>query len=110
MRSEEIINGNKLIADWVNSQLDKDTSPRRFFTKRYDQQTPYHKDWNELMPVVKMIKLIRDSQNPCTLEMAQLIGNISLQLLSIDILKVNDAVVKFINWHNKNQPCSSTAP
>lgn len=94
MKNSDVTEGNKLISDYINKKLENE--PDRFFTLRYDQYTPFHKDWNLLMPVYIILKDVQaDDADIIHLKMMM-----KAALMEGEILLLHSAIVRVINFIN----------
>ena len=108
MEQEQILKGNKLIAEFMN-----------FETSDAEIYTDYSISWNWLMPVVEKIRKIQ-LPKPSMIPISVVINNygcvisdgcwFSTEIVSCTKTKNTDslkltyqAVVKFIEWYNKNK-------
>ena len=95
MREHEIIEYNKLIAEFIQIRNATKICVRLSTLK-------YHKNWNLLMPVVeKLNTLIYDSDKSIyILEQKDCFWDLKI---TSDINIVYKAVVEFIKWYNENK-------
>ena len=97
MNKEEIIEGNKLIAEFMGTKV----KPDGYFIKDY----LYHSSWDWLMPVLRKIKdylnnMERPSKNHCCKgDMIEI--DIQCRLWEVDIEKTHHHVVEFLQWYNQ---------
>lgn len=105
MTTEEILEGNKLIAEFM--KLDYSDAPSDGTCNSDESYLKYHYDWNWLMPVVEKIEnTIVDN-----IELSTQIEGSSCVVLGTHIFCESDtkieatwlAVVKFIKWYNQNR-------
>jgi len=110
MKTEEIINGNKLIAEFMGGVYETKEQPIPYFENiefagpyPSNEDLKYHTSWDWLMPVVrKIVELCCDSDN-YDLFMSDHYTSI---LDTIPIAIIEDAykvVVEFIEWYNAQQ-------
>lgn len=119
MTAEEIIQGNKLIAEFMGYELynglfihsESETPIGNTF---YPDQSKYHSSWDWLMPVVEKMEskgfevqigrsLFVKNTNYC---MIHDIGNafcIEHEDVADKIIVVYRAVIEFIKWYNQNK-------
>lgn len=116
MTQEEILEGNKLIAEFMgcygsihycgNEEIYaygfKDTHiTERWIESKFNNRTPYHESWDWLMPVVEKIESLKNSDdyeidifgNCCD------IGGRFEAVGETKIAAVYIAVIEFIKWH-----------
>lgn len=119
MKEQEIIEGNKLIAEFMGASFHEDTpmilekhvvSPAGNAIKCADKLR-YNSSWDWLMPVVEKI----DSLGPYKVAIIDLTCGINISVAGAEdniyidepamtkLETVNRAVIEFIKWHN-NQP------
>lgn len=94
----EIINGNVLIADFIEYNWEKGIQLKGTIFKLYAKDLNYHLSWNQLMEVVEKIESIRDKEygwfvvttrgNSCDIDSAHL----HLHIMGED--------VKVFSWNN----------
>ena len=103
MENKEIIEGNKLVAEfdgWVidNSFPDKDRTYIKNGGIELDTTFKYHTSWDWLMPVVqKICKLHRPSKEYFLIE------KLYQSCFDNTPIKTYKAVVEFIKWYNENK-------
>ena len=124
MDSKEIIEGNKLIAEFMGCYGDahfaggeqvyrygfKDTHiTERWHESEFLDKTPYHSSWDWLMPVVKKIKdlaMDRDLEFNEALvhkEAKSRFTPIANECGNVNIENVHYCVIKFVTWLNSQQ-------
>lgn len=121
MEQKEIIEGNKLIAEFMELS-EKETICLKCELKYeggcayggcgsggFEDRLiipEYHSDWNLLMPVyIKIRDYLGEQQRPSINHVNKgdaLEVDIHCAVTTIDILKAHKAIVEFINWHNSN--------
>ena len=102
MNEQEIIEGNKLIAEFMNSSfLDKDDYAKQVncpIDEMFNMPVCncfYHSSWDWLMPVVqKCIKYCHDNM------LEEWEQSFSDKFMICDIKALFNEVVKFIKWYN----------
>lgn len=108
MTNEEIIEGNKLIGEFLHPEmLNKERIEREgleigdntfqkinVYLGQYDMMK-YHSSWDWLMPVIKQIKKINPPEG------WGYHNAICASLIEVDIITTYATVVKFIKWYNK---------
>jgi hypothetical protein len=109
MKREEILNGNKLIAEFLNVKpnnygdyemygvvevIEDGENEQHFFRP---QDMLFHSDWNWLMTVVD-----RCFNSEIDIE-GNVIGEITHGLLDCNKETTFKAVVEFIEWYNENK-------
>lgn len=113
MTQEEIIEGNKFIADFMGGKWVTDMSSHEFggFMELKNPKDlyfcdttllKYHSSWDWLMPVIAKIMALnlQESNDLCQREPSFYIRPIRNVLCGIDIEETWLAVVKFIKWYN----------
>lgn len=113
MTHEEIIEGNRLIAEFMGLPHHYDTDDNLMFehcedSLIYPQDLGYHTSWDWLMPVVEKIETLEDGDAIVTIEMdnCQIVyglDNAALFDTSDKIGNTYAAVVEFIKWYNQNK-------
>jgi hypothetical protein len=129
MNKNEILTGNKLIAEFIHPNIIWDYEPRKLPYEGHDRiknwlqlnlksgwvnQLEYHKSWDWLMPVVEKIEetnFIKIVGKYCGINKtsANSFNNwvategVSFTNPKSKIESTYKAVVKFIKWHNKNK-------
>ncbi len=115
MKTEEIIEGNKLIAEFMGYKFtagDCVIDDVRATTMPISDWGKYHSSWNWLMTVVEKIESISD--NPCIqfeimicMNVCQIQSEEEIDIANVDsttkIKAVWLAVIEFIKWYNKNK-------
>lgn len=122
MKTEKIIESNKLIAEFMGMKPqianNNYSRPREIFYKS-EQKFPnkltsfcyasfllYHTSWDWLMPVIRKIGTIFfiDYEGYGNFDIQYMMGNSELgwHLTLANIDEVYDIVIKFIKWYNKN--------
>jgi len=116
MKEQEILKGNKLIAEFMELRMNaigKNTGNsdmrREYFwhfddiNKRDAEALPdYHSSWDWLMPVVEKIEkehngvVIRYESCELPIIIERVTGNTKIEATWI-------AIIKFIEWYNKNK-------
>lgn len=105
---ESILEGNKLIAEFMGCKIRKDgkvvLSAPELLTGECLSKPKYHYSWDWLMPVVKKIydylqNIERPLVNHCwkgyLLEV-----DIACWIREVNIKKAHEAVIEFIKWYN----------
>jgi hypothetical protein len=97
MTNEEIINGNRIIAEFDGRQLSsyQDTIVQRFLNN-------YHRNWNNLIPVCKKyseLNIGKSWDNFC--EHRRLTLELTTRIRNFEILPVFEQLVKCIQWYNQ---------
>lgn len=96
METKEIIEGNKLIAEFMKVSVSDYTSYEEEGRKCYtENDLEYHSSWDWLMPVVEKCLIGEAECNEPVL-----ITNIYDALTSISITGTFVAVVEYIKWYN----------
>lgn len=93
MEQDKIIEGNKLICDFMGNE--------KITGRIADEQRQYHSSWDWIMPVV--IK-IRDLAIPEYTKKK----DVQHFLVVADIENLHFAVVQFIKWYNTSNPSQTT--
>ena len=128
MTQEEILEGNKLIAEWLGYEIDslaEEDEPERYYVydhieciadgvdywETFDQdwtswlypdQMKFHSDWNWLIPVVKKITsddLYLKYKN----ETSNIVSEGGIYINTKFIINTFEDVVDFIKWYNENK-------
>ena len=108
MEKSEIINGNKMIADFMGIVRSKSQFADRTFGymnvknagNYHESELEYNTSWDWLIPVVKKIKTtVMNKASEVT--SAKLHGNINIQLMSVEIENVYKSVIDFIQSFNE---------
>lgn len=105
MTQEEIIEGNKIIAEYKTQQRFMNHSIYIDSELFFDNQLKYHKSWNWLKPIIDNIvqqigvKTIDD----CDDEEWFITINITRMSISVSIEYAWKRVIEFIKWYNKQQ-------
>jgi hypothetical protein len=93
MKEEDILEGNKLIVDFMDH--DKE------YMQETDTYGSYHESWDWLMPVIKKIQVVlKDLIVPFGNEDYDTITD---SLLRIEIEECFESVVEFIKWFNQQK-------
>lgn len=105
MTPEEIVEGNKLIAGFVNLDYDKE---KNIWRDRLGNVQPfkYHTSWDWLIPACLKFKnstecsarMGGDTYNPFFAEKCL---TISYAIMTLEILQVFGALVEAIKWYNQ---------
>lgn len=117
MNTQETIANNRLIAEFMGIQGDYSDLPEGMCGFYNGQELAYHKDWNQIMPVVEKIEsIIFNSPAPDTYYNVQILGGCYVVIISNngDELIINDlgkskleclymSLISFIKWHNENK-------
>ena len=142
MTNQEIIEGNRLIAEFCGAKLGKDGKcefvkidtnkngsktllpdnykfPHWTFAFSWINDLKYHSSWDWLMPVVEKIESIKDdyhgkfqvfiNSNQCVIQSINIFKKrkndyyFNEYTLGSKIESTYMAVVKFIEWYNKNK-------
>jgi len=83
---------------------DKDLRKLGKFEMYFDDEEHY-KEWNNLMPVVKKIRVLMDDNSIYADSTARNCWEVIMLTFSvIEIEATYIPVVKFINWYNSNRP------
>lgn len=104
MEQNEIIEGNKLIAHFMESITGEELGG--YTEKGWASACKYHTSWNWIMPVVETIAALREegkykrSQIP---DGSKADWIFCLYLLAADINTAWVAVVEFIKWYNQQK-------
>lgn len=115
MKKEEISKYNLLIAKFMGGKftLIKSHTPNVSFkehprqdrnhnsTDMHPKFLSYHKSWDWLMPVAKKIVNLPDAEKESEGWYAK--GNIETFLCMVDIEKVYEYVIKYIEWYNSKK-------
>ncbi len=109
MNEQEILEGNKLIAEFMGMKLDtsiyfgdtdyewRTSSVIPFRSWRFENPPPFNSDWNWLMTVIKRIKDIQSDN----LEIQKRYSILMDFMTTMDIeLIYNSGVLEFIKWYN----------
>lgn len=109
MKTNEVIKGNILIAEFMGLKIITDEIS--FFDTDYKPLKKYDSDWNSLMPVVEKINLINDFKYSvsiytmdCYIEnkIGVVVAKCECQNNPDELItSVFNAIVDFINWYNK---------
>ena len=117
MSEQEIIEGNKLIAEFMgiyNQQLLLNTNENigsqyiSYLGDNYISNLKFHKSWDWIMPVVKKIgKIYEDlykqaviTKIPISYEIESTYANVICRHVTIEINHLFERVVEFIKWYN----------
>lgn len=120
MTKEEILEGNKLIAEFMGGKFFADTgtileqhivSPSGYAVKCIDK-LKYHTAWDWLMPVVEKIRLSSERfvlvQNSGSVILRTNDGkqtrDFDCQIQQPGVFAVWQAVTQFITWYNSTNP------
>ena len=104
MKANEIIEGNKLIAEFMGVDVDSYTSYAEELRKCYSESDlEYHSSWDWLMPVVD--KLMSTKQCDMIIHAKNLVvisyGGKTFSYYEMSLIEnVWIAVVEFIKWYN----------
>ena len=108
MEKEKIIVGNKLIAEFLHGRKHDQGGiiiPDEICKDYFGDSLKYRESWDWLIPVI--LKIRKNTPyirvNNSTTEIIKIISNINRCLLSLNREKTWEAVVKFIEWYNKNK-------
>lgn len=121
MTEQEIIESNKLIAEFLG--LNIITDGISLFDTNYKPLAKYHESWNDLMPVVEKIismDYVVKTMSSHTLSRKWVLHRITIKKNSYNeqiisevesdytngeslINVIYKGVVEFIKWHNKNK-------
>jgi hypothetical protein len=128
MKTKEILEGNKLIAEFMgdfelvdefkpqpdidvtycwkklnNKSFGYDTTDWRDYSTDtdYSNQVCYHFSWDWLMPVVGEVSILHDQHT--YFHVGHVFDELKDALYDADIKKTYQAVVKSIQWYNKNK-------
>ena len=113
MTNEEIIAGNKLIAEFMGGVLDSPQSKYYYFTEkgRYETELKYHSSWDWLMSVVEKIESLGYWVEVKTIKIG---SRAAIGLYNYDVppiankftlLKISAvwlACLEFIKWYNEH--------
>ena len=91
---KNIIENNKLIAEFMGYPKHKIDFVGKRLNFENSKHNTYHKDWNDLMEVVKKIEVIGKTE----LKFSIHFENVKL---SSDIQVVYNACLEFIKWYNQ---------
>ena len=102
MEQQEIIEGNKLIANFMGDQKlpgDKngDMTTVAWMSK---DRLEYHSSWDWIMPVVSKIRALLDKDSDNYKELKSRWQPIANELQNFNLENVWFCVVKFIEWQN----------
>ncbi len=115
MKQMDIINGNKLIAEFDGKIKDSDSEWWRGFDliihkkpSSHESQLEYHSSWDWIMQVVDKIESLRHPRtftvkifnNHCRIGDFKPVTHCGSKITAVWL-----AVIEFINWHNKNKQC-----
>lgn len=117
MTNEEIIEGNKLIAEFMGIKLIKGintyTGKEYYYFNNanmqdFEELPDYNTDWNVLMAVVQKIEHLPMVSDITINSVGTFIycSEIPKHFFPIETTKIEsiwDAVVEFIKWYNKNK-------
>jgi hypothetical protein len=112
MTKKQILNGNKLIAEFMDNWFDTGLEPAYTVHnhKGYEvHELQYHSSWDWFMPVVKKCLDLCDESIYGDYEILDpdVAGDhrstICANLYTCKIINVHTSVVKFIKWYNKNK-------
>lgn len=94
MNQQEIIEGNKLIAEFIGWQYNsKGFWEQTIFD--FHKELKFHKSWDWLMPVVeKILYNTPNSEKWAIYKISDYVG-------SIDIKSTYKTVIEFIKWYNE---------
>ena len=117
MNDKEVLEGNKLIAEFMGYKLITPEMRKRPSTwkysyweyKPYDVKFPpieennlkYHKSWEWLIPTLTKIGILFDD-NP-KIRNVKIINFLDWDLTELLIEEVYQTIVNFIKWYNKNK-------
>lgn len=118
MTQEEILQGNRLIAEFMDCEYDDisetyDTGilklvepeaygDEQFSSLLYDYELDYHSSWDWLMPCIKKCLDINEEELD---DWEKQYENINDTLYQVEISQTYQAVIEFIKWYNQ-QPKS----
>lgn len=99
MEKKEIIEGNRLIAEFMGLRIGVDKYSYRVGATEplHEKHLDYHKSWDWLIPVVEKIGNLSKKKNK------QLWGNIVFALRLVKKEEIYKEVIEYIKWYN-NQP------
>lgn len=105
MSEQEILEGNKLIAEWVGFKFNKERRaycipPMGFSFKGKLENLMFHSSWDWLVPVLKKIHSFPLDNNPGYILQ---ISYLTFVWNEINIEELFKGIVKFINWYNSCQ-------
>ena len=111
MTTEQILKGNKLIAEFMDIEYDSADETYHFDNWRGIEHLEYHTSWNWLMPVVEKIENITGGmligRMFCEIEYQDPIKrdlHFKVRIASgVKINAVHGAVVEFIEWYNQQK-------
>lgn len=107
MKQEKIIQGNKLIAEFMGNRFKPKSKWYNIFGYRCDvfinrrgvafplHAMRYHSSWDWIIPVIHLIST--------KYKIAYRGSNIQKQLATFNVFLVFGAVVEFIQWYNKRE-------
>ena len=108
MKEEEVLDGNKLIADFMNLECKKygDSGVTYYIDGEPHQilKLKYHSSWDWLMPCVsKMTTILKNPDEKYMNKWDEVYNYTPYSFLSGDIEYVYKVVVKFIKWYNQKK-------
>ena len=91
MTDKEILDGNKLIAEFMGGTLDNPKAKYYYFLERgrYEMELKYHSSWDWLIPVIG--KITSECEEP------EELGSLRLHLITNDILYAWKFVVNYLS-------------
>ena len=124
MENQTILEGNKLIAEFMGGKYDKDTNfpihPNDIWLPTHGivncatiesgngRIIQYHTSWDWLMPVVEKIENFNDGCTLCIIEdeRCHINTQTNFEVDSVGYTKIEavyNAIIEFIKWYNKQQ-------
>ena len=125
MTQEEIIAGNKLIAEFMGGWWETKDQPNPYWenvvsNKIYptDRDLVYHKSWDALMPVVEKVTSLtkekkyippgkyleyKEQRDKYDEQWEKLFDYQAYNFFSGEIKSIYQAIVEFIKWYNSNK-------
>lgn len=98
METNKILEGNKILAEFMGGKLDSPDSKHYYFIERgrYESKLFYHSSWDWLMPVVE--KILNICQENDEMEKYYTITDAIPDIESVWL-----ACVEFVKWYNEQK-------
>jgi|SRR6185312_3194292 len=110
MNEEEILEGNKLLAEFDGIKIGKSIYSWRIGCREPIQEhhLNYHASWGWIMPLIGKIKKMQHDPIECfmgtTLERYAQFNHITEMSISTPMESVYERLVDFVKWYNSKKP------